>query len=108
VIAAALGFSAAYVVGSASQLGSQQRPVEIEVLGELDLARYCRERYGPNMSVTLVAENSFGWRCAGRRNGLWGTDAIDLGEACRTQYGPRARPRDDPDTPYGWVCVRMA
>lgn len=105
IIAAAIGFSGAFIVGTASQLGSEGRVTPGTTLGQLDFMRYCRETYGDGFAATLVADDAFGWRCAGRRNGVWGLDEIDVADACVTQYGRRARPHTwDPDVATSWEC----
>lgn len=106
IIAAAVGFCGAFVVGKASELGSDDQPRPPEVsLGRLDFLEYCRDTYGAGFTAALVAADAFGWRCAGLRNGVWGLDEIDVAAACRSQFGERSRAHTwDPDIPDSWEC----
>lgn len=110
VIAAAVGFAAAFLVGRASEIGSQRPETRPPVdLGALDLVTFCRGHGGEGFAATLVAPNANGWRCAGLRNGVWGVDEIEFDVTCSQQFGPSARAHtDDPLSPDSWRCVEAS
>lgn len=74
-----------------------------QVLGGVDLMRYCRELYGGSASVRTVANTAFGWRCVVGPQ----LRSLSVEDACRRQYGnpgavARYRNFNDPNT---WECV---
>jgi hypothetical protein len=109
VIAFLIGFVGAVVVIQAIELAREDDGVTRVVLGSLDVNLYCRSLQGEQMLAALVADTAFGWRCVGRRNGIWGEEAVNMHEACRVQFGPEALPETvDPAEPRSWVCVLRA
>lgn len=100
----AVGFAAALGIIAATELGADTS-TRGEVLGHLDIAAHCRAADEP-LDAALRSEDAFGWRCIGRRNGIWGIERVDVDAACRQQYGPRARAvTTDVDEPNSWTCV---
>lgn len=101
-----------FAVGFATALGiivvteaSGNIPRRGEVLGSLDVAAYCRQTEEP-LEPALREQDAYGWRCVGRRNGIWGFEEVDYDAACRSQYGRRARATTtDPESPDSWTCV---
>lgn len=76
-----------------------------EVLGSLDVAAYCRQAEVP-LEPALREPDAYGWRCVGRRNGIWGFEEVDFDAACRHQYGDRARAvTTDRQSADSWTCV---
>jgi hypothetical protein len=101
----AVGFAGALVTIGAADWAGERDLVEEYVAGELDFFAYCRAQ-DPDLSAAIYTNDARGWRCQGRRNGIWGRDEIDVNAACRQQYGPEARAvASDPASPYSWTCV---
>jgi hypothetical protein len=107
VVAFLIGFLGAVVVIQAVDLASNGGDDgEPMVLGPLDIQAYCRNLEGDQMLAALVTDSAFGWRCVGRRNGIWGEEVVDLHQACRAQFRPGAwAETSDPAEPRSWVCV---
>jgi hypothetical protein len=109
VVAFLIGFVGAFATIQAIDLASDDDSVERVVLGALDIDAYCRSLDGDQVSAALVADTAFGWRCVGRRNGIWGQEAVDMHLACRTQFEIDAWAETvDPSDPTSWVCVIRA
>lgn len=99
-----VGFVTALGIIVATELSSNT-PRSGEVLGRLDVTAYCRAGDEP-LEAALRSEDAYGWRCVGRRNGIWGFDEVDFDAACRSQYGSRARAvTTDRQSANAWQCV---
>lgn len=100
----AVGFAAAIGIILATELSSNTARSG-EVLGRLDVQEYCRANDEP-LDAALRTDDAFGWRCVGRRNGIWGFEEVDFDAACRSQYGSRARAvSTDREAADSWQCV---
>lgn len=104
IIGFAAGFTITLGIIVATEL-STNRPNSGELLGPLDLVAYCDQGDEPLMAA-LRTEDAYGWRCVGRRNGIFGFDEIDFDAACRHQYGRHARAvTNNPDAADSWECI---
>lgn len=105
VIGFTVGFAAALTIIVASEMGQDAETRASRVVGELDLFEHCRSGEF-ELEAALREHDAFGWRCVGRRNGIWGFDEPDFDAACREQHGDGAWAfTDDPTSPYAWQCV---
>lgn len=76
-----------------------------DVLGTIDLERYCRDLYGERAIPLLSRPVADGWQCAWRPNGIFDVEPIDIDDLCRLQYGdPSFAVSTDPTWPYSWEC----
>jgi hypothetical protein len=106
VIAFLIGFAGAVVVIQAIDLAREGDDVNRVVLGSLDVDTYCRNLEGDQMLAALVGDSAFGWRCVGRRNGIWGEEVVNVNKACRMQFLPESFAETvNPAEPRSWVCV---
>ena len=97
------GFVAAVAAGSVDL----QRGAEVEVLGIVELNRYCTANIGSGSAATLIGDDATSWRCGEPRGGGPGSAVIDFERLCRQQFGSDARPRtSDSSSPYAWQCIR--
>lgn len=104
VLGFAVGFIAALGIILVTEL-SGNTPRSGELLGRLDVTAHCRQGDEP-LEAALRSDDAYGWRCVGRRNGIWGFEEVDFDAACRNQYGRRARATTtDPESPDAWQCV---
>ena len=94
-------------VPPASDPGQSPLPAGAQVLGGVDLQRYCHDGWG--LSAQLRFDVTWGWRCstspvagAGQRIG---DQDIDMNAACLQQYTAAARShyRSYRD-PNSWFC----
>lgn len=100
-----VGFAAALTIIVATEISRNADTDATRVLGDLDVFEYCRSGEF-ELEAALLAYDARGWRCVGRRNGIWGFDEVDFDEACRRQHGERAQAvTGDPASPYSWQCV---
>lgn len=75
-----------------------------ELLGTLDMFRFCDTRYGESASASLAGDDAYSWQCVVRKP-IFATKAIDVDDACSEQWGVPARAHtSDPDQPYSWEC----
>jgi hypothetical protein len=73
-----------------------------QVLGGLDLDKYCKKLYGDGSKAVLVEQTAWGWRCTTKEDKV----PLPMGNACRYQYkndNAYARPTDERD-PFSWKC----
>lgn len=104
VVGFLLATAAIGAVGAAGERWRDRAPVS---LGQLDLAQYCQVDRGEQMMATLLVDDADGWRCVGRRRGVWLTEEIDLDEACQVLHGSDTRALNErPGSPHHWTCVR--
>lgn len=100
-----VGFATALVIIVATDMSRNVDTAATRVLGDLDVFEYCRTGEF-ELEAALLEEHADGWRCVGRRNGIWGFDEVDFDDACRRQHGERATAStSDPSSPYSWQCV---
>ncbi|CAN5496671.1 hypothetical protein BH23ACT3_BH23ACT3_15290 [soil metagenome] len=105
LIGFSVGFGAALAIIVATEFSRSQTPVDSRVVGDLDVFEYCRGGEF-QLEAALRQDDAYGWRCVGRRNGIWGFDEVDFDDACRVQHGPDAAAvTDDPQSPYAWQCT---
>jgi hypothetical protein len=103
-VALAVGFG-----GTAAALAlrdlSQSDPAQGARLGTLDVARYCRDVYGPEATAINPTLDAFGWKCALRANGVFASKEVDPSTACEQQYGNDAFADSfDPSYFDSWEC----
>lgn len=106
-LAFGVGFVGAIATIQAIDLVEDDDPVRSRVVvGVLDVDRHCKSLEGEQLTAVLVSSDAFGWRCVGRRNGLWDREPVDFQAACRAQYGERTWAESaDEGSPTSWVCV---
>jgi hypothetical protein len=105
VIGFVVGFTTALAIIVATEVSRNADTAAVRVVGDLDVFEYCRTG-DFELEAALRDEDAFGWRCVGRRNGIWGFEEVDFHDACRSQHGDTAIARtDDPSSPYAWHCV---
>lgn len=103
IIGFTVGFATALVIIVATEMSRNAETVASETLGPLDVFEHCRDS---GLEAALRDDDAYGWRCVGRRNGIWGFDELDFDAACRRQYGDGASAAtDDPTSPYAWQCL---
>ena len=109
LLALSLGFGGSIAAFKASDTAIQSETQGV-LLGNLDFVRYCIKQYeqvGTRSTAVLVRRDIYGWMCANRRNGLWGTVEIDTDSACRLLFGgPAHADAYDVNWPYSWQCFR--
>jgi hypothetical protein len=105
LIGFSVGFTAAVTIIVATEFSRNSATAERRVVGELDVFEYCRGGEF-QLEAALRQDDAYGWRCVGRRNGIWGFDEVDFDDACRIHHGPDAAAvTDDPQSPYAWQCT---
>jgi hypothetical protein len=105
LIGFSVGFAAALTIIVATEFSRNATPGESRVVGDLDVFEYCRGGEF-KLEAALRQDDAYGWRCVGRRNGIWGFDEVDFDDACRTRHGPEAAAvTADPQSPYAWQCI---
>lgn len=107
VVAFLIGFAGALVTIQAIDL-ARETPDESRsvVVGIPDFDAFCRQTGGSQVSAALVTADAFGWRCVGRRNNIWGLEAVDMHGACRTQFGPDSwAETTDALSSTSWLCL---
>jgi hypothetical protein len=103
VLAFAIGFTGALL--AAHRSGPATRRTNGELLGKLDLPRFCVNRNGDRSLALLVQPTAHGWRCASRPNGIFLASEINYDEACRGQFGKQTYAKAwDASWPYSWEC----
>lgn len=110
LVRAVIGFVAGFALAAttivfAGSLEDADDAVLDITLGEPDIDGYCA-RDGADLRPIETASLEFGWRCAGRVDGLWHVAGIDMVELCRWQFGADATARLVSDDTDGWRCVR--
>ena len=104
-LAFAFGLVGAFGAFTASRLAATPSHTG-ELLGSVDFGAYCRSVYGERVGAILTTTNGFGWKCAGRENGLFTEHDIDAMDACQRQFGRAASATlTDVTSPYSWKCV---
>jgi len=78
---------------------------EPELIGSPDFQGYCA-RDNDDLIAMLVANDAFGWHCAGTTADTWGQTKLDPGDVCRWEFGPGSNAiLTDPASPQGWSCT---
>ncbi len=105
IVGFSVGFATALVIIVATEMSWSAETVASRVLGPLDVFEHCRNSEF-ELEAALRHDDAYGWRCVGRRNGIWGLDELDFDAACREQFGEGASAvTADPASPYAWQCV---
>ena len=110
IVRALIGFVTGFALAAttivfAGYLDSADEDVLDITPGEPDMAGFCA-RDGSDLQPIDPTSLAFGWRCAGRVDGLWRVASIDMIELCQWQYGPDATARLVSDDADGWRCIR--
>ena len=82
-------------------------PVQAEnPLGEINIDKYCKNRFGQAAQAKLVENTAWGWRCSIRQDLV----TLSMDNACRFQYPNKkaySRAKNSRD-PYSWICLTPA
>jgi hypothetical protein len=99
----AIGFAGATL--AAHRSGPVAHRSNGELLGKVDLTKFCVDRNGDRSLALLVQPTAYGWRCASRPNGIFLASEINYDEACRGQFGKQSFAKTwDAAWPYSWEC----
>lgn len=105
LIGFSVGFTAALTIIVATELSRDTDGPSTDVIGIPDVFEYCRSGEFA-LEAALRSDDADGWRCVGRRNGIWGFDPVDFDDVCHRQFGNSATAHsEDPESPYAWQCV---
>jgi hypothetical protein len=107
IIGLSVGFLVAIGTITAVEFRRSERSADQAwvLAGNMNAFEYCMRADG-NLRAVLRNNDAFGWRCMGRRNGIWGFETVDVALACVQQYGPKARAEtSDSSDPMSWRCL---
>ena len=101
-----VGLGGSFVAFTASAQ-SDRPPVRAgDVIGQPDIAAYCRATYGEPSTSILLTYDAYGWKCAVQINRLISFVKVDITDVCATQFKARSYAATYDDTsPFTWQCI---
>jgi len=76
-----------------------------ELIGQPDFHTFCQQ-LDTAYTAIRIANDPYGWRCAGTVARVWGREEVDPGDVCRWQFGEGSQAvLSDPSAADGWACT---